>query len=69
MSKKMIYAIYEGERFVDVGTAKELVDKGYYKSIKSLTSAEWHSHNDRKVEKHYKEVIKVGYEEIGKRCI
>ena len=69
MSHKMIYAIYEGEQFIDVGTARELVEKGYYKTIKSLISAEWHSRNDRNSNKHYKEVIKVGYEEIGKRSI
>lgn len=69
MSNKMIYAIYEGETFIDVGTARELVEKGHFKTIKSLVSSEWHSHNDRKGNKHYREVIKVGYEKDRKRSI
>ena len=69
MSNKMIYAIYEGETFIDVGTARELVEKGHFKSINSLVSSEWHSHNDRKDNNHYREVIKVGYEKDRKKNI
>ena len=29
----MIYAIYEGETFIDVGTARELVEKGHLKVL------------------------------------
>lgn len=59
--KKIIYAIYDNDTFIDVGTAKELVDKGHYKTIKSLMSCISHR---KGIKNPHKEVIKVDYEEM-----